>query len=51
MKVLAGVGWDRREFLKPNLYMYGRDDTKIIVYSMEGWPKERREKKKIKKSL
>ena len=34
--VLGGVGWDRKEFPKSNLHVYGRDDTKIIVYSMEG---------------
>ena len=32
--VLGGVGWDRKEFLEPNLHVYGRDDTKIVVYSM-----------------
>ena len=46
MKVLAGVGWDRREFLEPNLYVYGREDTKIIVYSMEMWLKETEDEKK-----
>ena len=45
MKVLVGVGWDRREFIEPNLDVYGRNDTKIIVYSMERWPKERDDEK------
>ena len=43
--VLGGVGWDRKEFLEFNLHVYGRDDTKIIVYSME------RNKKRGRKSL
>ena len=32
--VLGGVGWDKKEFPESNLHVYGRDDTKIIVYSM-----------------
>ena len=43
---MAGVGWDRREFLEPNLHVYGREDTRIIVYSMEMWLKEREDEKK-----
>ena len=43
--VLGGIGWDRKEFLEFNLHVYGRDDTKIIVYSME------RKKKRGRKSL
>ena len=45
LKGLGGVRWDKKEFLEPNLHMYGRDDTKIRVYSMEMWPKERKGKK------
>ena len=48
--VLGGVGWDKKEFLESNLHVYGRDDTKIIVYSMERWPKGKGAKK-IKKSF
>ena len=33
--VLGGVGWDKKEFPESNLHVYGRDDTKIIVYSMK----------------
>ena len=40
--VLGGVGWDKKGFLESNLYVYGRDDTKIAVYSMGRCPKERR---------
>ena len=32
--VLGGVGWDKKEFPESNLYVCGRDDTKIIVYNM-----------------
>ena len=48
--VLGGVGWDKKKFLESNLHMYDGDDTKIVVYSMGRWPKER-DRKKIKKSL
>ena len=36
---LEGVGWDKKEFSESNLHVYGRDDTKIVVYSMRRWPK------------
>ena len=39
--VLGGVEWDRKEFPKSNLHVCGREDTKIVVYSMGRWPKER----------
>ena len=39
VKVLWGVGWDKKEFLESNLHVYGEDDTKIIVYNMEMWLK------------
>jgi len=41
LKVLGDVGWDKKEFLEPKLHVYGRDDTKIIVYNIERWPKGR----------
>ena len=37
LKVLVGVGWDRREYLELNLHVYGGDDTMIIVYNMREW--------------
>ena len=49
MMVLGGVGWDKKEFPESNLHVYGRDDTKIIVYNMERWLKEGRNIKKKKK--
>ena len=42
MKVLVGVGWDRRELLELNLHVYGGDDTRIIVYNMGEWPEGRK---------
>ena len=40
MMVLGGVRWDRKEFSESNLHVYGKDDTKIIIYNMERWLKE-----------
>ena len=34
-----------REFLESNLHVYSRDDTRIIVYNMERWLKERDDEK------
>ena len=47
---LEGVGWDKKEFSESKLHVYGRDDTKIVVYSMGRWPKEAGSEK-IKKSV
>ena len=48
--VLGGVGWDRKEFLESNLHVYGRDDIKIVVYSMRRCTKKKIKKKKKKSS-
>ena len=32
--VLGGIGWEIIEFFESSLHVCGRDDTKIIVYSM-----------------
>ena len=48
--ILGGVGWDKMEFLESNLHMHGRDDIKIVVYSIGRWPKGGGSEK-IKKSL
>ena len=40
MIVLGGVGWDKKEFPESNLHVYGKDDTKVAVYSMRRWTKE-----------
>ena len=37
--ILGDVGWDKKEFLESNLHVYGKNDTKIVVYSMGRWPK------------
>ena len=29
--------WDREKLPKPNLHVYGKDDTKIMVYNMRRW--------------
>ena len=39
LKGLGGVRWDKKKFPNPKLHVYGGDDTRIIVYSMEMWPK------------
>ena len=47
--------WDREKLPEPNLHMYGKDDTKIMVYNMRKCPKrggsENLEQKKIKKYI
>ena len=48
MMALGGVGWNRKEFSESNLHVFGRDDTKIIIYNMERWLKEGGYKKKKK---
>ena len=41
LKVLVAIGWDRKEYLELNLYVYGGDDTMIIVYNMREWPERK----------
>ena len=41
LKGLGGVRWNKKKFPNPNLHVYGGDDTRIIVYSMERSPKEK----------
>ena len=46
--------WDKEKFPEPNLHVYGKDCTKVMVYNVEKWPKKRIEKpraKKIKKYI
>ena len=40
-----------KEFPDPNLHVYGRDDIKTRVYSMEMWPKGGRGTKKKQRNL
>ena len=44
--VLGGVGWDNEGFPESNLHVDGRDNTKIVVYSMGRWTKKWRSEKK-----
>ena len=32
--------WDREKLPEPNLHVYGKDDTKIVVYNTRRWPKK-----------
>ena len=44
--------WDREKLPQPNLYVYGKNGTKIVVYNVRMRPKKRDWKnleKKIKK--
>ena len=38
----GGVGWDMKEFPESDLHVYGRDDTKIVVYNMGRYTKRGR---------
>ena len=41
--------WDKEKLLGPNLHVYGKDDTKVMVYNMRKWPKKRITKSKAKR--
>ena len=43
--------WDREKLPKSNLHMCGEDDTKIMVYNMKRWPKEKGSKNLEQKRL
>ena len=38
--------WDKEKLLEPNLHVYGKDDTKVMVYNMRKWQKKGIKKKK-----
>ena len=40
----------QEEVPKPNLYVYGKDDTQIMVYNMKMWPRKDH-RKNTRKSL
>ena len=40
------MSWDKEKLLEPNLHVYGKDDTKFMVYNMRKWPKKGIKKKK-----
>ena len=46
--VQGGVRWDRKKLSEPNLHVYGKDDTKIMVYNV-GRPPKRGDRKTSKK--
>ena len=33
--------WDREKLPEPNLHVYGKNDTKIMIYNMRRCPKKR----------
>ena len=33
LMVLGDVGWGKKKLLESNLHVYGRDNTKIVIYS------------------
>ena len=33
--------WDMEKLPESNLHVYGKDDTKIMVYNMRRWQKEK----------
>ena len=33
--------WDREKLSELNSHVYGKDDTKIIVYNVRKWPRKR----------
>ena len=35
-----GVRWDRKKLPEPTLHVYGKDNTKIMIYSMRRSPKK-----------
>ena len=43
--------WDREKLLEPNLHVYVKDDTKIIVYNIRRWPKKKGSKNLEQKDL
>ena len=49
LKVLGGVGWDKKKFLESNQHVYGRDDAKnySIQHGKVAKKKEKEKKKEI----
>ena len=40
------MSWDKEKLLEPNFHVYGKDDTKVMIYNMRKWPKKGIKKKK-----
>ena len=48
--------WDKEKLPEPNLHVYGKDDTKVMVYNMRKWPRKRgskylEQKKRLRNTL
>ena len=43
--------WDKKKLSKPNLHVYGIDDTQIMVYNMKKSPSKRGSEKHQRKRL
>ena len=41
--------WDKEKLPESNLHVYGKDDTKVMVYNMRKWPKKGIKKPRAKK--
>ena len=41
--------WDKKKFLEPNLHVYGKDDTQIMVYNIRRSPKKIKKKPREKR--
>ena len=49
-RIQGDVGWDRKKLPEPNLHVYSKDDTEIMVYSMRRWSRKRDLKRLEKKT-
>ena len=43
--------WDREKLPQPNLHVYGKNGTKIMVYNIKRCPKRKRSKKEKKEGV
>ena len=41
--------WDKKKLPEPNLHVYDKDDTQIMVYGMKRSPREGDQKKTLEK--
>ena len=41
--------WDKEKLPESNLHVYGKDDTKVMVYNTRKWPKKGIKKPRAKK--
>ena len=45
------MGWDSKKLPKPDLHVYGKDGTKIMIYNIRRSPKEEGSKNTREKRL